>query len=67
MKLASTIFALIGCCCLAFAWWGMNTSAGRSRFDEMDGLYPFFTGIAGGVLLILALVIAAIALWKGGH
>jgi hypothetical protein len=33
-------------------------------FDEMDGLYPFFGGVAGSVLLVLALVLFGFSRWK---
>lgn len=44
-----------------FAWWGMSTAAGRARYDEMDGLYPFGAGVLAGFCVILALILAWIA------
>jgi len=35
-----------------FSYWGLFTEAGRSAFDEMDGLYPFY---AGGLAIVAAL------------
>lgn len=46
-----TIAAMLG----AFSYWGMMTDAGRHRFDEMDGLYPFYAGILAVVALLLFL------------
>ena len=30
----------------AFSIWGLFTEGGRQSFDEMDGMYPFFAGVA---------------------
>ena len=38
----------------AFAWWGQYTVAGRARYDEMDGLYPFGARLLAGCLVLVA-------------
>jgi hypothetical protein len=43
----------------AFAYWGMFTHSGSSRFDEMDGIIP----MAAGAVAALSLLLACIALW----
>ncbi|WP_207539476.1 hypothetical protein [Sabulicella rubraurantiaca] len=37
-----------------FAWWGLYTVAGRTRYDEMDGLYPLGAGLLAGFLVLVA-------------
>ena len=68
MKVAALIIALVAVALGGFAVWGMFTRAGRQRFDEMDGMYPFFAGIAGAALLLVAGVLWGIATWwkRGG-
>ncbi len=34
----------------AFAYWGLFTQAGGRAFDEMDGMIPFFAGVASPIL-----------------
>ena len=50
---------------LAFGFWGLNTPAGQARFDEMDGMYPFFAGVAGGVLFAIGVVLVIIVVVRG--
>lgn len=47
----------------AFGFWGMFTEAGNRRYDEMDGMIPFFVACASSVpgLAFIALFIVA---WK---
>ena len=40
-----------------FAWWGLRTAAGRQRFDEMDGMYPFFAGIAAAAFILVSVAL----------
>ncbi len=54
---------LAGLGAITFCYWGLETTAGRKAFDEMDGLIPFFAGVGGLGLWGLALVILAINLW----
>lgn len=56
MKLLIVGLTLAGLTCLAFAAWGLYTSAGRTRFDEMDGIYPYLSGLLGWLLIAVAVV-----------
>jgi len=55
MKLAVVGITLTGIACLAFAAWGLYTPAGRTRFDEMDGIYPYLSGFVGWGLIAAAI------------
>lgn len=55
MKRTPTLLAALGLALVLFAWWGIETAAGRRRFDEMAGIIPFWAGIAGALLLAAAL------------
>jgi len=63
MKTAASVLAILGVALAAFGWWGINTAAGSHRFDEMDGLIPFFAGCAGLFLLAVAAIVAMLA-WR---
>jgi hypothetical protein len=58
-RLAITGAALIG-----FGWWGVNTAAGRARFDEMAGMIPFGAQVLGGALLLVAAIMALVVRWR---
>lgn len=57
MKLIVPGLILAGLACLAFAAWGIYTPAGRTRFDEMDGIYPYLGGFLGWVLVAAAVIL----------
>jgi hypothetical protein len=63
MKAAATVLAIVGAALCAFGWWGIDTAAGQRRYDEMDGLIPFFAGCAGLFLLAVAAILALLA-WR---
>jgi hypothetical protein len=44
-----------------FAFWGQYTVAGRTQYDEMDGLYPLGAGLPAGLMVIAALGVAWLA------
>ena len=60
MRIAA-VLALVSAAGFAFGVWGLYTDAGRRAFDEMDGLYPFFSLVGAGVLLIVAIILAVVA------
>lgn len=64
MKKAAAVLAIVGLALAVFGWWGIYTAAGMRRYDEMDGLIPFFAGVAGLFLLALAGIVALIAAWR---
>ena len=47
----------------AFAAWGLWTKAGRSRFDEMDGLYPLGAGVLSVILSVAAAITWVVSRW----
>jgi hypothetical protein len=53
---AAAVLLALAVVLVAFSAWGMFTDAGASRFDEMDGLIPFFAGVAGALLVPAAAV-----------
>ncbi len=62
-KIAAAL-AVIGLALVVFGWWGIYTAAGMRRYDEMDGLIPFFAGVAGVGLIVIAGMIALFAVWR---
>jgi hypothetical protein len=65
MKLLIIILIFAGLVGVAFGAWGIYTPQGRTKFDEMDGLYPFFSGIAGIVSVVIAFALIAFRFWAG--
>lgn len=64
MKIAALVLAVVGAALVVFGWWGIYTAAGMRRYDEMDGLIPFFAGVAGLFLLAVAVIVALFVLWR---
>ena len=58
------LLAVIGGLLLAFGWWGVETAAGRRRYDEMDGIIPFAAGVLGALLLACAAILGSIDTWR---
>lgn len=56
MKLIVLGLILAGFACLAFAAWGIYTPMGRSKFEEMDGIYPYLSDFVGWLLIGAAVV-----------
>ena len=59
-RFAAILLAVATIACEIFAYWGLNTVAGRHAFDEMAGMIPMAAGALG---LPLALC-AAFAWWR---
>ena len=57
MRLVPVYLLFAALIAITFAWWGLETEQGRQNFDEMDGLYPFFTGVGGLMLMALSLLL----------
>jgi len=66
MRIATIAFLLAALALGLFAWWGLYTIEGRHRFDEMDGLYPFFAGCGAVVCLIVSAVLFALHRRRAG-
>jgi len=49
---------VVAIACFAFAYWGLETPAGRRAYDEMAGMIPLAVGLAGAVFSV-----AAVATW----
>ena len=63
MKRLATLLLGLALVSGAFAYWGMFTDSGARHFDEMAGMIPFFVGIASGLLVMAAAVVA----WLGAR
>ena len=61
MKRIAIGLALLSLAGLAFGWWGLETEAGRRRFDEMAGIIPLLTAIGSLVLLVVAAILGYLA------
>jgi TRAP-type C4-dicarboxylate transport system permease small subunit len=66
MKALIFVLVLLGSSGVIFGAWGVYTSQGRAKFDEMDGIIPYFSGIVGGVLIIIAVVLIVFRRWVDG-
>jgi uncharacterized protein (DUF697 family) len=56
MNIAVIVLLILAVACEVFAYWGMNTVAGRRAFDEMAGIIPFAAGVFGGLLAACAVL-----------
>ena len=59
MRTAATILLILALPLAAFGWWGTQTQAGHSAYDEMAGIVPF----AAEALSALLLIVSAICAW----
>ena len=64
MRVTAVLLALSGALLVAYGWWGVNTVAGRRRYDEMAGMIPFGLGVLSALLLAAGVVVALIAVLK---
>jgi hypothetical protein len=62
MRRWATILAILAVASEAFAYWGLNTVAGRHMFDEMAGMIPLAAACLGLLLVGMALL-----LWWRNH
>lgn len=56
------LLAIVG---IVFGLWGLGTRAGRTAFDEMAGMIPGGSLIAGIALLFIVCVIAVVRRLRG--
>ena len=63
LRIVIAVLALSGFLAIGFCYWGLETAAGRTTFEGMPGLIPFYAGLGGLGMWGLALVIFAINLW----
>jgi len=57
MRSVPLLLLLVGLACCAFSYWGLNTLAGRSAFDEVAGIIPLAASPIGLFLLVCAAVL----------
>lgn len=62
MRTIAVVILVISVSLGVFGYWGINTAAGRRRFDEMAGMIPYFALIAAGVLLLIGVPLLIYAL-----
>jgi hypothetical protein len=55
MRIAQ-IITLAGVAAIAFGYWGAYTHTGRKRFDEMAGIVPLLSLLAGVLAVIIGVV-----------
>ncbi|WP_426956271.1 hypothetical protein [Muricoccus radiodurans] len=61
MHNAAVALLVLSALAAGFAYWGLETAAGRQHFDEMAGIIPFAAALASVLLALLA----ALAAWLG--
>lgn len=54
MRFICAFLLIAALACELFAYWGINTPAGRRTFDEMAGIIPYACIPLGGLLALLA-------------
>ena len=64
LKRVSLVLAIAAAALGVFCWWGLFTTAGQKRFDEMDGMYPFFAGVAAAITAVSAAALALMLRWR---
>jgi hypothetical protein len=56
MRYVPHLLCVVGFLAVAFGYWGINTVAGRRRFDEMAGMIPLAIGVGGAFAVVVGLV-----------
>ena len=57
MRPLPIVLLIASLACIAFAYWGLETTGGRRAFDEMAGIIPVGVGALGVVLFAIAGII----------
>jgi len=60
MAILAILLGVLGVASLGFAWYGLETVAGRMSFDEMDGLIPMGAAVLGVACLCAAFFLVAL-------
>ena len=58
------IAVLLGLAAIGFGYWGIFTAGGRRSFDEMAGIIPFVSLVAGIAAAVLGLLVVAYLRWR---
>ena len=48
---------IVSIAAIGLYYWGFNTRAGQLYFDEMAGMIPLFSGVAGAIGLIGSVIL----------
>jgi hypothetical protein len=56
MRYIPPLLCVIGILAVIYGYWGLNTVAGRRRFDEMAGIIPFGIGVLGALAILAGLI-----------
>lgn len=57
MGIAAAILFVLAVACEAFGYWGLNTVDGQHAYDEMAGIVPFASAVAGWILAAIAVLL----------
>ncbi len=57
MPIATLVIFLVGLSAALFGAWGRYTEAGRTHYDEMAGMIPYFAWWAGIILIVVAAIL----------
>ncbi len=64
MRYLPLILLAAAVACLAFAYWGLATPAGRRAYDEMAGMIPMAAALAGAAFGLAAIAIWIVRWWR---
>lgn len=64
MPITALLIFLVGLSATLFGAWGQHTEAGRSRYDEMAGMIPYFAWWIGIILIAIAILLGIVAVVK---
>ena len=67
MRLLVIALFVVGAGLIVYGWWGIFTTSGRKKYDEMAGLIPFYLGIAGIVLVVTTGVAVGVVKWRAAR
>jgi hypothetical protein len=68
MKIAVVLAMVVGLAMMAFGWWGQRSEAGRRKYDEMDGIYPWIAMAVGGMIVVIGIAwLIVLLMWRPPH
>ncbi|WP_031496337.1 hypothetical protein [Bryobacter aggregatus] len=65
MRLTAILLLASAAALGVFSYWGLFTTSGRQRFDEMSGMIPFFAGCLAALAAVSSGIAYLIA-WRRG-
>lgn len=60
MKPLTIFLYIFGTILFGYGYWGLNTKAGRIKYDEMASIIPAFMSLIGGLAFGIALILSLI-------